>query len=93
MIATKANPTAGIILLAALRATALAVPMAAMVSVAAQAAGNESADDKRWLAVAPGRVEPVSGPIKLVAPVMGVIDKVLTSRVEIEGAMKRQGIK
>jgi HlyD family secretion protein len=70
MIATKANPTAGIVLIAALQ-------MAIMASAAAQAAGNQTADDKRWLAVAPGRVEPVSGQIKLAAPVMGVIDKVL----------------
>lgn len=45
-------------------------------SATAQPAGNE-ADDKRWLAVAPGRVEPVSGLLKLSAPVMGVIDQVL----------------
>jgi len=77
MIATKANPTAGIILLAALRVAALAMPMVVTTSGTVQAAGNESADDKRWLAVAPGRVEPVSGQIKLAAPVMGVIDKVL----------------
>ena len=32
--------------------------------------------DKRWLAVAPGRVEPVSGLIKMAAPVTGVVDEV-----------------
>jgi HlyD family secretion protein len=35
------------------------------------------ADEKRWLAVAPGRVEPTSGEIKIVAPVIGVIEQVL----------------
>src|SRR5690242_17559379 len=33
--------------------------------------------DKRWLAVAPGRVEPRSGQIKLAVPVVGVVDSVL----------------
>src|SRR5262249_59837652 len=34
-------------------------------------------DAKRWQTVAPGRVEPVSGSIKIAAPVMGVIAQVL----------------
>jgi HlyD family secretion protein len=33
--------------------------------------------DKRWLAVAPGRVEPRSGQIKLGVPIAGVVDSVL----------------
>ena len=33
--------------------------------------------DKRWLAVAPGRVEPPSGIIKVAAPTIGVVSKVL----------------
>ena len=37
----------------------------------------DAAADKRWLAVAPGRVEPVSGLIRMTAPVPGVIDEVL----------------
>lgn len=37
----------------------------------------EAADDKRWQTVAPGRVEPSSGEIKIAAPVMGVIAQVL----------------
>jgi len=41
------------------------------------AAANDQPDDKRWLAVAPGRVEPLSGTIKIAAPVMGVIGDVL----------------
>ncbi len=43
----------------------------------AHAATSDSAEDKRWLAVAPGRVEPRSGVIKVAAPVMGVISEVL----------------
>jgi HlyD family secretion protein len=34
-------------------------------------------EDERWLAVAPGRVEPMSGEIKIVAPVVGVVGEVL----------------
>ena len=33
--------------------------------------------ERRWLAVAPGRVEPPSGMIKVAAPTMGVVSKVL----------------
>jgi len=37
----------------------------------------EASDDKRWQTVAPGRVEPASGTIKIAAPVMGEIAQVL----------------
>ncbi len=74
MIAPK--PTAAFI--AALVAAALVAPIAWVEPLrTAQAAANDQAEDKRWLAVAPGRVEPVSGTIKLAAPVMGVIGEVL----------------
>jgi HlyD family secretion protein len=47
----------------------------------ANAQANAPASDKpaerRWLAVAPGRVEPPSGMIKVAAPTMGVVSKVL----------------
>jgi HlyD family secretion protein len=43
----------------------------------AHAATGDAADDKRWLAVAPGRVEPLSGLIRVGVPVMGVIGEVL----------------
>ncbi|CCE10168.1 conserved exported hypothetical protein [Bradyrhizobium sp. STM 3843] len=66
----RARPTR--VVLAAIAAAVLA----GACLVPAQAA-DEKADDKQWLAVAPGRVEPVSGAIKLAAPVMGVIGKVL----------------
>ena len=44
---------------------------------APRAVRPEAADDKRWQTVAPGRVEPASGEIKIAAPVMGVIAQVL----------------
>jgi HlyD family secretion protein len=43
----------------------------------ARTARPEASDDKRWQTVAPGRVEPVSGTIKIAAPVMGAIAQVL----------------
>jgi HlyD family secretion protein len=43
----------------------------------AQAAASEQTEEKRWLAVAPGRVEPLSGTIRIAVPVMGVIGEVL----------------
>jgi HlyD family secretion protein len=65
-------------LLAALYGIVLAVPVAWIEPEApARAAANDQADDKRWLAVAPGRVEPSSGIIKVAAPVMAVISAVL----------------
>ncbi len=39
----------------------------------------ETADDKGWQAVAPGRVEPKSGEIKIAAPVVGRIGEVLVA--------------
>src|SRR5271166_3660424 len=33
----------------------------------------ESPDEKDWQAVAPGRIEPVSGEIKIAAPIVGLI--------------------
>jgi len=43
----------------------------------ARAATVDPAEEKRWLAVAPGRVEPLSGLIRVAPPVMGVIGEVL----------------
>ncbi len=42
-----------------------------------RAAKADLSEDKRWLAVAPGRVEPLSGETKIVAPLIGVIGEVL----------------
>ncbi len=38
---------------------------------------NDKPAERRWLAVAPGRVEPPSGMIKVAAPAIGVVSKVL----------------
>src|SRR3989442_13062397 len=67
---------------AALGAVALVFALAALAArTGAQDAGRaprpEAADDKRWQTVAPGRVEPSSGAIKIAAPVMDVIAQVL----------------
>jgi HlyD family secretion protein len=43
----------------------------------AHAAKADSDEDERWLVVAPGRVEPSSGEIRIVAPVVGLIGEVL----------------
>ena len=40
-------------------------------------AADKATGDKRWLAVAPGRVEPRSGMIKIASPAIGLIDRVL----------------
>ena len=56
------------------------VVLLAVPSLNAQAQNAPTSDapaDKRWLAVAPGRVEPVSGLIRIAAPVVGVVDEVL----------------
>jgi HlyD family secretion protein len=42
-----------------------------------RAAKAEPPEEKRWQAVAPGRVEPASGEIRIVAPVLGLIGEVL----------------
>ena len=62
----------------AVLATSFAVPAARTHAQApARAATTDSAEEKRWLAVAPGRVEPLSGVIRVAVPVMGVIGEVL----------------
>ena len=58
--------------------TSLAVPAAMThAQTPARSATTNSAEEKRWLAVAPGRVEPLSGLIRVAPPVMGVIGDVL----------------
>src|SRR5262245_54113267 len=42
-----------------------------------KAADKPSSPDRRWLAVAPGRVEPPSGMIKVAAPTVGIVSRVL----------------
>jgi HlyD family secretion protein len=57
--------------------TLLVVPAGTHAQAPAHSATIDSAEDKRWLAVAPGRVEPLSGLIRVAPPVMGVIGEVL----------------
>ncbi|GLH79262.1 hypothetical protein SSBR45G_41710 [Bradyrhizobium sp. SSBR45G] len=59
--------------LAATAGLALAIASAAITRPLHAA----NAQEERWLAVAPGRVEPVSGLMKLGAPVVGLIQEVL----------------
>ena len=49
----------------------------AAAAVAATTASAQQSGDKRWLAVAPGRVEPPSGILKVAAPAMGIVSKVM----------------
>jgi HlyD family secretion protein len=42
-----------------------------------RAAKTDLDDDEHWLMAAPGRVEPVSGEVRIVAPVVGVVGEVL----------------
>ncbi len=62
----------------AVLATSLAIPAAETYAQApARATTSDAAEEKNWLAVAPGRVEPLSGVIRVAVPVMGVIGEVL----------------
>jgi HlyD family secretion protein len=68
--------------LGVLAAVAVVVGCAALAArTSAQEAGrgsrSETTDENRWQAVAPGRVEPARGEIKIAAPIMGVIGEVL----------------
>jgi HlyD family secretion protein len=71
-------------LLASLCLGILAAPVTAppIEAHAQGAAPSDAAADKGWLAVAPGRVEPVSGLIKIGGPVAGVVDQVLVKANE-----------
>ena len=55
----------------------LAIAAKGPVKPAAWGMSADAPEDKRWQAVAPGRVEPCSGQIKVATAVVGVIDKVL----------------
>jgi HlyD family secretion protein len=78
MITPKVKTALLAVLNLAVLATSLAVPAARTYAQApARAATTDAAEEKRWLAVAPGRVEPLSGVIRVAVPVMGVIDEVL----------------
>ena len=69
------TPRGRAIFLAAVALAALAGGFAVIASrigaeEATRATRVETADEKRWQAVAPGRVEPSSGEIKIAAPVV-----------------------
>jgi HlyD family secretion protein len=56
---------------------AVAASLAVSTSyMTAQSSKAETDEDDRWLVVAPGRIEPVSGEIKIMSPVAGVIGEV-----------------
>ena len=76
------TPRQSIIILVAACVLAVAAAVASLAPgigawEMARAAGVEAPDSKLWQAVAPGRVEPLSGEIKIVAPVVGRIGEVL----------------
>jgi HlyD family secretion protein len=60
-----------------LSALVVFLEMPAVQTLAQNSPTSDAAAEKRWLAVAPGRVEPISGLIKMAAPVAGVVDEVL----------------
>src|SRR5499433_3070716 len=75
MIGSKSRSTAR-------RAAAVVFALAALAArtgaqESTRATRSEAPDAKRWQTVAPGRVEPSSGEIKIAAPAMGVIAQVL----------------
>ena len=53
------------------------VPAAFAQDATRAAKAEQPPDDKRWQAVAPGRVEPSSGEIKIAAPMIGTVGEVL----------------
>ena len=61
---------------AALVGLAVAGIAFALGATKVQAVHAEGADEKNWQAVAPGRVEPVSGEIRIAAPLAGLIAEV-----------------
>ena len=82
IVRSMVMPRGRAIFLAAVALAALAGGFAVIASrigaeEAARATRVETADEKRWQAVAPGRVEPSSGEIKIAAPVVAVIGEVL----------------
>jgi HlyD family secretion protein len=78
MITPKLKRAFLVALNVAVLATSLAVSVAKIQAQApARTATSDAAEEKRWLAVAPGRVEPLSGVIRVAVPVIGVIGEVL----------------
>jgi HlyD family secretion protein len=73
MVLPKLAPTLMTVLCLGAVAASLAVTTSYMT---AQSSKGEIDEDDRWLVVAPGRIEPVSGEIKIMAPVAGIIGEV-----------------
>ena len=69
--------TAVAIAFCALLAGAALVQIARRNDSPAAMAANAQQNERRWLAVAPGRVEPPSGIIKVAAPTIGIVSRVL----------------
>ena len=71
--------TALVALLALVAAAAVVLAMATTMPVGpvARSTAPGSSEDKQWSAVAPGRIEALSGQIKIAASVAGLVDKVL----------------
>jgi len=78
-VGSRIAPTHKMIVVVATCALAAAVAALALVDgrEAGRATAAETPDSKLWQAVAPGRVEPWSGEIKIAAPVVGRIGEVL----------------
>ena len=55
----------------------MAIAAVAPVKPAAWGMSTDAPEDKGWQAVAPGRVEPCSGQIKVATALVGLVDKVL----------------
>ena len=77
MITPKAKTAFLVALNVGVLAASLAVSAKLHAQAPAHAATTDAAEEKRWLAVAPGRVEPLSGVIRVAVPVMSVIGGVL----------------
>jgi HlyD family secretion protein len=79
MVMRKLAPALMTVLCLGAVAAALAVSTSYMT---AQSSKSEVDEDERWLVVAPGRVEPVSGEIRIMASVAGVIGEVFVKANE-----------
>jgi HlyD family secretion protein len=79
MFMLRSSKTIPVFLIFVALATAVAPGLFAQE---ARAPRSDVPDDKRWQAVAPGRVESWSGEIKISAPVVGVIGEVLVKPID-----------
>jgi HlyD family secretion protein len=77
MSMSKRNTAIAIVLGLALIAAVIAVIAPGRDGGSPATAASAQQSDKRWLAVAPGRVEPPSGIIKVAPATMGIVAKVL----------------